>query len=384
MGKGVELPKYVHDMNQEVSKWEDLREPGNRFFHVHIAVIDFRAHILQYTMTDLTEIVDRALEIDEEVKKVFEDASEDWGYEVMPCDQGTPGVFGQEYHIYPHLAAAQTWNWIRYIRIYIHDILRNALIAGFGATPPIFVGKKYMQLLAESTETLYQMQAEIFASMPQYMHDTPKASTTCYQKGAHVWAPTSTKEALATPSTANSPATSPGSTTTEESSSSSASSTSSSKKSDQRQFTSNFLDSSINSMPKFRIPATATEQLPIVRVSGGYSTLWALFIAGTTPIASPESQEYVLHTLGRVSAEFGINQARVFSTALRTKRELERRGISKLAEQMKFDEWDASTYVAADERQRFVLRDAALKGGEYGIVPIYMPRVGPHVEDEIF
>lgn len=385
MGKGVELPRYVHEMNQEVQKWEDPTEPGNRFFHVHIAAIDFRAYILQHKLTDLNEIVERALEIDEDANKIFEGAGKDWEYEVMPCDQGTPGVFGQEYHIYPHLAAAQTWNWIRYIRIYIHDVLRNTLIAGFSAVPPVFAGKKYIQLLEKSTKTLYQMQADIFASMPQYLHDTPKTSSNWHQKCTYTWAPTSTKESLTTPSTGNSPASSPASGTTEEGSSSSKSSPSSPNTPDSRQFTSNFLDSSIDTIPKSRIPATSKEQLPIIRVSGGYSTLWALFIAGTTPIASPESQDYVLRTLERVSSEFGINQAKVFASALRTRNELERRGISALAEQQLYgdDGRDGGWYAVGGEKQQFTLRNAALRGGEGGIVPIYMPRVGPHVEYEV-
>ncbi|KAF1978902.1 hypothetical protein BU23DRAFT_586724 [Bimuria novae-zelandiae CBS 107.79] len=223
MGMGIALPKFVHDLNKEVEKWEDPHDPVQRFFHIHIATIDFRAHIINHRLTDMTAIVQRALEIDEEAKRMFEAAGQDWEYVVETCEEGTPGIFGQEYHIYPHLAAAQTWNWIRYIRIYLHDILRNSLIAGFSATPPVF----------------------------------------------------------------------PASCTTE-----------------------------------FRSPAMPTDQLPVIRVSGGYSSLWALYIAGATPIASPEAQAFVLRSLERVATEFGINQARVIASALRTKMELEARGLT--------------------------------------------------------
>ncbi|KAF2439949.1 hypothetical protein P171DRAFT_421252 [Karstenula rhodostoma CBS 690.94] len=269
VGMGIALPRFVHEMNKEVKKWEDGHDPGNRFFHLHIKVIDFRADILNHKLTDLREIVDRASELDEEAMKMFDAVDSSWDYVVETCDEGTPGVFGAEYHIYPHLAAAQTWNWLRYIRIYIHDILRNALIAGFSSTPPVF----------------------------------------------------------------------------------------------------------------FRTPATPNEQLPIVRVSGGYSSLWALFIAGSTPIASSEAHAFVLNSLERVACEFGINQARVFASALRTKIELERTGISKMAEEEMLHGWDAGWYEGLGDKQKVTLRNAALKGGEWGIAPVYMPRVGPHVDD---
>ena len=383
MGKGVPLPKFVHDMNKEIQKWEDRDDPGNRFFHIHIDAIDFRAHILNHQLTDLVTIVERGLELDDRAKRIFEAAERDWRYEVVPCDEGTPGIFGQEYHVYPHLAAAQTWNWIRYIRIYLHDILRNSLIAGFSAVPPVFVGKEYMQLLTDSTETLYKMQADVFASMPQYLHDTPHVPPSWNDKRTYTWAPTSTSEELNALKFGDPPAPSSHRTSQEPSKWSIPTlAAPSNKKSGPKLFTSNFLQSEINTIPKFTAGATPTETLPIMRVSGGYSTLWALFIAGTTPIASPESQAFVLRTLERVSAEFGINQAKVFASALRTKIELEKRGISAIADEEMLRRWDAGWFMNLGEKQRFTIRNAALRGGEGGIAPIYMPRVGSHVEFE--
>ncbi|KAJ4299921.1 hypothetical protein N0V90_005168 [Kalmusia sp. IMI 367209] len=345
MGMGIALPQFVHDFNEEVTKWEDAADPGNRFFHMHIAAIDFRAQILNHQLTDLKEIVERALQIDELATNIFESVGKEWEYVTETCDEGTPGVFGNSYHIYPHLAAAQTWNWVRYNRIYLHDIIRNSLITGFGSTPPVFVGKKYMHLLESSTETLYQMQADILASIPQYLHDTPKVPSSFGGAYTYTYAPTSTREGLSPPSVGDKPSPSP--TTT----------------------------------PEFRIPATPTSKLPVIRVSGGYSSLWGLFIAGSTPIASPESQAFVLRSLERATTEFGINQAKVLASALRTKIELEKRGISEMAEREMMNNWEGGWYAGLGEQQKITIKNAALKGGEGGIAPVYMPRVGSHVED---
>lgn len=381
---GIALPQFVHDMNKDVRKWEDVDDPGTRFFHVHIDVIDFRAHILTHQLTDLTAIVTRALELDEDAKKIFQSKGRAWEYAVETCDEGTPGIFGQEYHIYPHLAAAQMWNWVRYIRIYIHDIIRNSLIAGFSARPPVFVGKQYMQLLDESTDILYKMQSDIFASMPQYLHDTPMVPGACDSADS---SPISTTASTPTPpSTDISPSASPNSNPAFPSKwGPSATTTSSSlahAHSGPKLFISNFLPApSSSSTPEFRTPATVSDKLPVVRVSGGYSSVWALYIAGTTPIASPQSQAYVLATLERIATDFGINQGKVFASAMRTKMELEARGISAMAErQMEGAKWDAGWYDGLGERQKISLRNAALRGGEGGIAPVYMPRVGRHVE----
>lgn len=384
MGIGLALPSFVHEMNREMEKWEDGRDPGSRFFYVHVKVIDFRADILCHKITDLQEILDRALQVDKEAMAIFEAVNSEWDYVVEACDQGTPGVFGTEYHVYPHLAAAQTWNWFRYIRIYIHDILRNTLIAGLSSTPPVFVGREYMDLLTDSTETLYKMQADIFASMPQYLHDTPKVPCT--------WRPESTPPpGRRTPPSSLNPLSK-----SARSSSSFPPSVGSSMgalkwgaptkpitpSGTPRTFISNFRDHQDASVvPGFRTLGTPNEQLPIIRVSGGFSSLWSLYIAGATPIASPESQAFVLRSLERVAGEFGINQAKVFASALKTKINLEKSGFSKLAEEEMSNGWDAGWYAMLGEKQKITLRNAALRGGKDGIAPVYMPRVGPHVED---
>jgi hypothetical protein len=130
MGMGEPIPDFVHAFNQEVLLWENKTDPATQFFHLHIAAIELRAQILKKRLTDLHVIVDLALELDETAKHVFDNADNDWNYEVEQCEPGTPGVFGTYYHIYPRLSVAQTWDWIRYTRIYINDIIRNSLIAG--------------------------------------------------------------------------------------------------------------------------------------------------------------------------------------------------------------------------------------------------------------
>ena len=107
------------------------------------------------------------------------------------------------------------------------------------------------------------------------------------------------------------------------------------------------------------------DRLPIIRIAGGFSSLWALYIAGAMPIASPESQEYVITSLLKTGVEFGVKQAYILASALRVKMNMDRReregGVVMGEEET----------VEGTERKRKWSR----------IAPIYMPMVGPHVDD---
>jgi hypothetical protein len=361
MGAGERVPDFVHQMDEEVAKWEDQNDPGNRFYHLHIAAADFRAQVLKGDITSLHAIVERAIEIDEAAKAIFEHAADDWHYETEQCVPDTPGVFGTYYHVYPHLAAAQTWNWVHYNRIFVLDIIRNSLIAGLSARPPIFVGTKYIRLLEESTKELYRMQADIIASIPQYMHDTPRVSVPYKGQLRCTYAPTSTLEGMVQTSMNATSETTTGHSRHLTAASSFTTRPSPDPASSSKLFTSNFLP-----FPRDRTgpvhtgpPVTPRDQLPIVRVSGGYSSLFALYIAGTTPIATRESQEYVLKTLDRVTVEFGINQAKVLASALKVK--------------IGLDTVETEMGCGVEMRSR--------EGKWDSVVPIYLPQTGKHLED---
>ncbi|KAF1952857.1 hypothetical protein CC80DRAFT_537909 [Byssothecium circinans] len=372
MGMGEGIPKFIHDFHDEVNKW-DMRDPGIRFYHLHIDTIELRAQIIQNKITDLQTIVKRALELDKAAEGIMEDMGKDWSYEVEYCDLGTPGVFGTSYHIYPHLAAAQTWNWIRYNRIYLHDIIRNSLVAGFSTSPPVFTGMECIRLLETSTEILYEMQSDIIASIPQYLHDTPKSPVGYSGNDKLNQFTTPIPPQISSPPQPSSqlhPSNpnqnlSPFSPIPLLPASASTSPSAPSPSCTPKLLTANFHSIEPPSRTSLRSPAQPKDKLPIIRVSGGYSSIWALFIAGSTPVASPESQEFILKTLERVSGEFGINQARVMAGALRLKMQGDRLGMV----------WGGKGGCGGlGEGER---------GGWSGIAPVYMPLVGPHFSEEM-
>lgn len=322
MGQGVALPDYVRDLNDEIMGHLDHDDPRTAFFFLHIKANDLRAHIINNKTLDLRDIIDRALELDTLAIAIFKGCPKEWRYETVICAENTPGVFGDCYHVYDTHATGQTWNWVRYNRIYLHDIIRNSILNGLMTSPPTLIGAKYIQQLERSTLVLRQVQGDILASMPQFLHDTPKippkppirdpqpALISVGESRSNIpsplWTPPSTPQPTpqpdAPPMFANF-----------------------------KNFTDNFQNDHPMNAPFSFDRAEIRDRLPVVRVSGGYSTVWACYIAGAMPSASPESQEYVLRCLQRIEAEFGIKQAKVFGNALKVRRRLKNQGEKPFA-----------------------------------------------------
>jgi hypothetical protein len=299
MGKGISMPKYVHKINKEMLEHLNTNDPRTAFFFLHLQTADLRAHILNHTPVDLVEIIDEAARLDAEAAAIFENTGVEWNYDTVPCFGNVPGVFGHYYHVYHTHSAAQTWNWVRYNRIYFHDIIRNCILAGFAMSPPPLVGPKYATLLGSSTQTLQHLQAEIIASMPQFLHDTPMVTP---HDPSRVFSATPPLQSPpATPTTRNTSV-------------------------NHMDFFRNFQQESVDVPTDLLNRDSSIDRLPLVRVSGGYSSVWALYVAGSMPTASAVSQDFVLHCLDRIEREFGIMQASVFAKALRFKRQLDNSG----------------------------------------------------------
>jgi hypothetical protein len=258
MGRGIALPQYIHDMNTEIMKHLDNTDPRNRFFFLHARTIELRARILNQEMFSLEDMIQSALELDSIAVCIFTDQGPEWEYDVVQCGK-REGIFEEFYHVYPTAIAAQTWNWMRYNRIYFHDIIRNSILAGFAASPPMLKGQKYHEQLEESTRTLYKLQSDIIASMPQFLHDVspivpPESSSQADDKITPPSGPfTPLSKAVAANLLSN-------------------------YKGSIKSFDRNFRGEGELLAKRLKGSGTVTDRLPIVRVAGGYSTVWALYV----------------------------------------------------------------------------------------------------------
>ncbi|KAJ4339662.1 hypothetical protein N0V87_003103 [Didymella glomerata] len=311
LADGIALPPYVQEMNEEIRKHFDNRDPRNRFFFLQQDIVNLRADIMGSSAMSLQSILDRALELDDVAENVFEHAGPEWSYEVVPLTQPTPFVYGSTYHIYPSHATAQTWNWVRYTTIYIHDIIRNTILAGLAASPPVFTGAQHLQQLARSIEKLKSVQSDILASAPQFLHDVPKIApppdaypTPLPSPDSILLEDFSSPDSMAGPTFHTDPQSySPKAPFSKP----------------HKLFFENFRNERMPADPSLVSDSNITDRLPVVRISGGHSTLWALYIAGSMPTAERPTQEFIIRCLGRFEREFGIMQAKVLAAALRLK-----------------------------------------------------------------
>lgn len=283
MGKGVGLPEFVRQMNKEVLQHVDIKDPRHAFFFLHIKTIDLRAQILNQKAFSLIEIIDAALELDDIAVAIFNDTDANWAYEEVACEPQA-NVFGNSYHVYSTSAAAQTWNWVRYNRIYFHDIIRNCILAGFAARPPVLIGSYYHDQLERSTQALYKIQSDIIASMPQFLHDVPMV-VPCKMSTRSAASTLDLDNAVsnATPETAPAQLHTPPVTPFVPQDNnplliSSSLPPSSSLNDGHKVLHQNFRGDSIPVVRKLVGNGSVTDRLPIVRISGGYSTVWALYV----------------------------------------------------------------------------------------------------------
>lgn len=311
VGQGIALPDFVQELNREAAMYMDLADPRHRYFFLHIETANLRARICSQKNVDLQEIIERALELDAIAASIFEGAGAEWHYHTIPCSHQETGIFGDQYHVYPTHATAQAWNWVRYNRIYYHDIIRNCILVGFTTSPPTLTDPKYNEMLGTSTQILQKLQSEILASMPQFLNDSPKvipADVCSIDNHLFINEPSASSNSAhlmsePSPTLASPHITHPA-----------------------RTIFDNFESENVSFQKNLYKGVTARDRLPIIRISGGYSTIWPLYVAGAMPTASKESQEFVMQSLCRISEEFGVKHASVLRYALGVKRGMENGG----------------------------------------------------------
>jgi len=174
-------------------------------------------------------------------------------------------IYNGCYHIYNDYWSANIWNGIRTVRILLHEAIRDVLLAGFAAMPPVFDRLEHTLQFHESTQILYRIQGEILASIPQHfgfvsMPRSPSSN-----------------------SSSDFPIPSP--------------------------------------MPWTHFKERSTEKFPTLRTTGPNFLLSSLWLAGSMDIAGQQSQEFAAKNLKRIQQSTGIRQALVLAKIIETKQE---------------------------------------------------------------
>jgi hypothetical protein len=170
----LEIPAEIRELRIEAGRYVDQSNPGWRLQDIFLSFASFRASLRDHSLSDLASILAAALELDGAFLELFSSVPVAWKYEVVSTNSGAvnpellfPGC--ATYHVYRDFGVAQIWNSMRACRILLNRAIRDVLLRGFAAKPPVFVELEYTALFQTATDILFQLRNDILASVPQYL-----------------------------------------------------------------------------------------------------------------------------------------------------------------------------------------------------------------------
>lgn len=168
----MRLPDHMMDMMGDLAElmggFGEDAILGVRIFQVMLGLNEFRCDVRDGTITGFEAVTSRARQLDQPLAALCNDYPSDWRYETFSAQDLDPDVvFNGRYHVYAELGAAAVWNSIRMFRMFIHQELREYFLKGSAAEPLLFSQPEFTSQFNCSTDICYEMQAAVFASVPQ-------------------------------------------------------------------------------------------------------------------------------------------------------------------------------------------------------------------------
>lgn len=281
--RAIALPNHILDLRAEIKKLIDESEPAWQVQELMIKFCAFRAARNNGAINDPRIILANALEIDDQFMTIFTNPPLSWRYETRYSNMDAEHVWNGSYHVYYDYWVAQLWNAMRTCRMLLHEAIRDALLQGFQSRPPVFSGIEHTAQFQLSTDILYQMQAEVLASVPQHIGFSPSRSRASD--------PGTQSVDKMQPLTFN----------------------------DSAARISPVLKSFIEPHEASSSDPLMDTDLPVLRASGGYFLMWPLFLAAAVDVASSESQSWAIGRLRSIGKIMGIRQAYVLAAIVENK-----------------------------------------------------------------
>jgi hypothetical protein len=213
---------------------------------------NFNASVMDGSCSDYQVVLEKSLDLDARYQLFYTNVPPGWEYETVVLDEDSSYyefIYNGRYHVYYDYWIAQMWNGIRTVRIILHEIIRQVLLKGISAQPPLFTKREHTTQLQISTDTLYEMQADILASVPQHLGVTPRPRPT-----------------------AESP---------------------------------RCLDRTLAVFPWTNFSDYNYEMFPVVRASGPYFLMWPLWFTGALSISTKEVRQFVAKNLKAIGDTMG-------------------------------------------------------------------------------
>lgn len=263
----IALPEHIMVLNAEVAKHADLSDPSWRYYETMILLTNFRAHVRCGIVSDPQEILAKALEIDRAALMILANAPSVYEYETVYTDVESAVVFAGCYHLYQDFMSATIWNGMRTIRMILQETIRDALLRLRSSRSTDSTDEQYTAQYHASANTLYQLQFDIIASVPQYLGWPPTKATSGGVPG-HIFPWSHFNSRLLTP---------------------------------------------VHTMK------SKSAGLPIIRSSAEGNLPWAIYLAGAIDVATEPVQKWVVETLETIGRSMRIQLAIFLAEDLRKK-----------------------------------------------------------------
>jgi hypothetical protein len=227
---------------------------------------NFQASIVNGSCRDPEVVLARCLEFDERYEQIFNEVPPGWEYQTVDIDTDSDFVYNRRYHIYFDFWIAQMWNGMRTVRVILHEHIRRILLNGFTSKPILFSKPEHTAQFQKTTDTLYEMQADILYSVPQHLGVFPRplGTPTCD---------------VAVPGSE---------------------------------------DLAGTMLPWSNFHEHNDEEFPVVRASGPYFLLWPLWFAAIMDVATEPVKQFAARNLNFIGESMGIQQAFFLAKAIET------------------------------------------------------------------
>lgn len=164
------------EFNEMAAPFLDANNPSLRISLVVDAFAKLREAIASKHVEDSEFIIDSALQLDQNVLMLLSTLPDGCDYEVIHVSKSEPGVFEGVTHRYRDRRAAQLWNSLRMIRIFLNEAAHREISALIGADYESYgldIPTDWILLQEMTARNAQRIAAEICASVPQFTRLSP-------------------------------------------------------------------------------------------------------------------------------------------------------------------------------------------------------------------
>ncbi|ERS96985.1 hypothetical protein HMPREF1624_06312 [Sporothrix schenckii ATCC 58251] len=271
---------------------------------------------------DLDELLARMDDIETEFDETISSFPADCYYKVFKVTRAHKAVFRDVCHVYPSVASASVWNWLRAGRILVLETVLSAIQRYFPDTGDDgeLVPAQYMTAFRQAWTKLDRVNSAIVASIPQHFglvnpvnpyYDSLRPMPTV----VHPLSTTEVREPPTPPE--QSPISSAGSVQTPSVYFDDRSDGSHAARDDDEVV---FDDGgpSLDNPTRARNVDEEAQRFMLL-ASATNSAVWPLFTVGVSSVCSPQLKTYVVARLGAIFDETGLKQARSIASIVRNR-----------------------------------------------------------------